>query len=550
MISRVSVARGVVALAAALWMTSCAQTPPGKAPASAGTGEKGEVAPGGTGTATTGGDVDAKASELRARIANTPPETSAGVRLRLAQTLESAGRYDAALVEYLWLTGSSGRPEESAAAWDAVARVSRHQGDEAGAVRAEMKALDASGSSERGPREAALKESFNKLKTPDARRLAREAGGTDAGAFARRELSTRAPSSETVIALLLPLSGRFESFGRAFRLGAELALRQRDAAQPSARRVRLSVSDAGDDLLGATHAVRAAILEEGATAVIGPLLSVPALGAGSIADAFGVPLIAPTATDPDLRRVGPHVITLEPSAWELAEPLAHVAVDILGGRRFGALVAREAAAEEREHEFRAAVERRGAEVSLTVAYDPGERDFRKYLDLLKEAAPDAVYVPGEANELEALVPQLEFYDFDRRILGHGGWTSPRVRQPGLRALEGAILTVEAADDPASPFAKRLQKAVQATEGAEPTRFHVRGAQAMEAVLFALDHGATDPEALSEALRLRTAWTERPEGEEIRLLTIRGGSLIAANPESLAVLPAAVDSMAASMPGGG
>jgi hypothetical protein len=111
------------------------------------------------------------------------------------------------------------------------------------------------------------------------------------------------------------------------------------------------------------------------------------------------------------------------------------------------------------------------------------------------------------------VPQLEFYDFDRRILGHDGWTSSRILQPGMHALEGAVLTVEAADDPGSPFAKRLQEAVQTTEGAEPTRFHVRGAQSMETVLFALDHGATDPEALAEALRLRTAWPERPEARQ-------------------------------------
>jgi hypothetical protein len=55
---------------------------------------------------------------------------------------------------------------------------------------------------------------------------------------------------------------------------------------------------------------------------------------------------------------------------------------------------------------------------------------------------------------------------------------------------------------------------------------------METVLFALDHGATDPEALSRVLRLRSAWTERPPGEEIHLLTIREGALVPADPDSL------------------
>lgn len=532
MAAEIRVTRAVLAIACALCLGGCAAHSPRGAPDHSGSGDLGSLGAGAPG-AETAGDINAQETALRARLAAAPREGSAAVRLRLARTLESAERDEAALVEYLWITGSAERPQESAAAWDGIARLSRRAGDAAAAVRAQMEALDVSDSSEREDREAALRASLAKLDPKTARRVARQASGNDASAFVRRELGAQSGSSETVVALLLPLSGRFESFGRAFRLGAELALRQRDAALPSARRVRLVVQDAGDDLLGATTAVRAAILEENATAVIGPLLSVPALGAGAIAEALGVPLIAPTATDPDLRRIGPHVLTLDPSARELAEPLARIAVDVLGGRRFGALVAHEAAAEEREREFRTAVESRGAEISFSVAYDPGERDFRKYLDLLKEASVDAVYIPGDASELEALVPQLEFYDFDRRILGHGGWTSSRVLQPNLRSLEGAVLTVEAADDPASPFAKRLQEAIQALEGAEPTRFHVRGAQVMEAVLFALDHGATDSEALTAALRLRTAWVERPEGQEIRLLTIRDGGLVAADPDSLA-----------------
>ncbi|MFN8176589.1 MAG: ABC transporter substrate-binding protein [bacterium] len=532
MIPHIRAARSAVVLAVALSLGACAPShrfAPG-APTSAPGGEvEGPAAP-----ATGGQDVDAQTNALRSRLAEAPPAEASSMRLRLARTLEAAGRDTSSLVEYAWITGSATKPGDAAAAWDGIARLSRRAGDEAQAVRAEAEAYDAADPAERARRESALRASSAKLDAPSARRLARQTRGTPAGAVLAREDAPRRSDAEIVVALLLPLTGRFESFGKAFQLGAEVALGQRNAAAPSARPVRLVVEDTADELLDATKAARAAILDEDATVLIGPLLSVPALGAGAIAEAFGIPLIAPTATDPDLRRVGPHVLTLDPSARELAEPLAHVAVDVLGGKRFGALVAREAAAEEREREFGAAVERRGGQIALSVAYDPGERDFRKSLDLLRDAAVDAVYVPGDASELEALVPQLEFYDFDRRILGHGGWTSPRVRTPGTHTLEGCVLSVEAADDPGSAFAKRLADAVQRKEGAEPTRFHVRGCQVMEAVLFALDRGATDPEALATALRLREAWSERPEGEEIRMLTVREGSLVPADPENLLI----------------
>jgi ABC-type branched-subunit amino acid transport system substrate-binding protein len=204
--------------------------------------------------------------------------------------------------------------------------------------------------------------------------------------------------------------------------------------------------------------------------------------------------------------------------------------------RFGALVPREPAAEEREREFRAALERRGAELVLSVAYDPGERDFRKLLELLAESGCEAVYAPGEATDLEALLPQLEFYEFPARIVGHGGWTSPRVFGAGTRSLEGAILAVETADDPDSDFARHLKSAVEEIEEAEPTRFHAQGYRSMAAVLFAIDLGASSPEALGEALRLRAAWSDRPEGERIRLLTVRDGALAPADPDNLRPAP--------------
>ncbi len=479
-------------------------------------------------------DAAAQLEDLKRRIPAVAPGEAESLRLRAAWMLEALGRPDDARIEYLGLAGAAD-PAVAAQAWDAVARLAAQAGDADGALRAQLRALSVSPADGRDRRANALAASLAQADAGTLRAVSRAAAGTPAQDLVARQLDARAPAgSERVVALLLPLTGRFENFGRAFRLGAEIALADRQSGSGAhARPIRAVFLDTAGELATGTRAAREAIVERGAVALIGPLLSVPALGAAALADAFRVPLVAPMATDPAVRTAGRHVLPLDPPARDLIEPLAATAVDVLGARRFGALVPRDPAAEERERAFREAVESRRAEFVLSVAYDPGERDFRKLLELLEEAALDAVYVPGEAPDLEALVPQLEFYGFAPRLLGHGGWTAPKVLRPGTGNLDGTLLSVQAVDDPASDFARHLRSEVERVDGAEPTRFHVQGYRSMASVLWALDRGASDPEALGEMLRLRPFWPERPPGEDVRLLVLQDGALVPATPETLA-----------------
>jgi len=137
---------------------------------------------------------------------------------------------------------------------------------------------------------------------------------------------------------------------------------------------------------------------------------------------------------------------------------------------------------------------------------------------------DAVYVPGSASSLEALAPQLDFYEFDRRILGNGDWLNQRILDPGNLALEGALFSATDAEYADSAFMLHLRRGVWSESREDVSRFHVRGWQAMEIVLAALDAGARDGEAMSELLARREHWGGRPTSDTVRLLTYRDGVL--------------------------
>ena len=297
------------------------------------------------------------------------------------------------------------------------------------------------------------------------------------------------------------------------------------APDPGERpRVRLVVHDTEGDLFGATRAVRSAIREDGADAIVGPLRSLTSIAAGSVAEAYGVPLLAPVATDPVVGRIGPHVLTLAPDPSEFAVPLAKFSVGVLGNVRHGVLVPQDGVSPAFEAAFRTAVEENGGQVTVSIAFDPEESDFRRLLERFIEAKVDAVYVPGEASSLGRLAPQLDFYDFPIRILGNGGWADLRILDPGNLALEGAVLAIEDADDPDSRFTEHLRSGVWRESREELSRFHLSGYRTMSALLLAIDEGARDGTGIAETLRRRGHWPKRPAGEGARLVTFRDGVL--------------------------
>jgi branched-chain amino acid transport system substrate-binding protein len=510
------------------------------------------------------GETERAEALVRERLEATPPaERSSSWSLLLGEVLEAARRPAEAALHYGAVSGSSGGSEDAVAAWLGLARLRESADDLPGSVRALAKAVEFAGPDQRAAAVAALRRGASALGTLELNALLREGHGGARGFLlveaasrdlsaerareavqkarealeypdaanrerasalllqAERELGRAAPASIDV-ALLAPLTGRFANFGNAFLLGARIALEERTAtAQPP---VRLAVHDTEGDLLVAAQSARAAILENGCRTILGPLLSVPSIGAGAVAQSYGIPLVTPTATDPRLKEIGPYILDLAPQPAELARPLGEFSAVILGHRRHAVLVDRDPSSSALEAEFRSAVEAAGGEVTISLTFETGQRDFRRLLDHILESAVDAVYIAAGPADLKMLAPQLEFYEFECQILGNGGWTNPDVLDPGNLALEGAIFAVRRADDPESDFSYHLRNEVWMRTRGEVSRFHVHGYLAMASFLAALERGARDPAEILEVLRHRKYWDNRPAGERIELLTFRDGVL--------------------------
>ncbi len=287
-------------------------------------------------------------------------------------------------------------------------------------------------------------------------------------------VAAAAPVNRGLIAVLLPLSGRFAPIGLELKLAIELA--------PTGGARRLILDTQGDPSVAAAAVDRAAAA--GALAILGPVGIHEAEAAARRAAERGLPiaLLAPgDGADPDAG-----VFRLAGSPEAEARAAASIAV-ALGAPTVGVLAPRDEVGVAAAEAFAAAAEAAGAAVTARGFYDPTatdlEPDVKDFLDLdpvinLRLAAhlrrhgkrgwqtfsPDVpfslLYVPDRHDRaaiVASFLPYLgvelrtaDFLDPDSlrrkhggripqvvQLLGSSGWNHPGLITRGGNAVEGA-----------------------------------------------------------------------------------------------------------------
>jgi ABC-type branched-subunit amino acid transport system substrate-binding protein len=130
------------------------------------------------------------------------------------------------------------------------------------------------------------------------------------------------------VGVLLPMSGRYKPIGEAVLRGVQLALTGSD--------IELIVKDTQGEVMVAGQAVEQLAFDEGAIAVLGPLLPDDSRRAALVAEELQVPLLTMTRAE-GITEIGPHVFRNMLTNSAQAEAMADYAVNVRGFKRFAVL---------------------------------------------------------------------------------------------------------------------------------------------------------------------------------------------------------------------
>ena len=229
-------------------------------------------------------------------------------------------------------------------------------------------------------------------------------------------IKSRLKANQYFIAAVLPLSGQLSAFANDVLEGIQLAVEgaREEAGTPS---IGLIVKDHDADRQGFLDDLSALLNDDRPLVVIGPMLSKNLPVMAEMAQKTRVPLITPTATLPNVRRLGNYLFSTSLTYAMQAERIATYATKEQGYRRFCILHPDTIYGRELARLFAQEVRRLDGEIISIEMFKEGDTDFGPQIQRLKAedvkkyglAVPvDAPRQPGKSlsrNEKRVLIPR-------------------------------------------------------------------------------------------------------------------------------------------------
>ena len=276
-------------------------------------------------------------------------------------------------------------------------------------------------------------------------------------------LQSRFVVDSRAIGVILPLSGKFEQYGKRSLAAIKQAI-------GSDTTIKLVVKDTKGEPAVVAQAVEDLVLGDHVVAIIGPLFANEALSAAQKAEELSVPLLALSFRE-GLPEIGPFVFRTALTVEAQAKELARVSFEELGFSRFALLYPRNSYGLEFVHAFWDEVDRRKGEVRAAEIYENDQTtftesvkrlvgrwylaarsDFRESLSELRAKKLPPHRVQAEVEKLQKRLPPV--VDFDAIIIPDSS------QKIGLIAPALAVEDIVTTHDP-----KELEKIKKATSNA-------------------------------------------------------------------------------------
>ena len=403
------------------------------------------------------------------------------------------------------------------------------------------------------------------LSPADAEAL-RRVQGRMAGGDARRLLASPRRGGSAGVALgpvsgtigvVLPLSGRYASFGEASLKGILLATGHFSENPGSGRSgIELLVRDTGGSADRAAAAVRELAGRAEVSAVVGPLLAAESEAAAAAAQEVGIPLLTLSRRE-SVADGRPAVLRFGETPRLDAELMAAYAVETLGIKRFAILYPDIAFGRTVRAAFWDAVEARGGEIVGAARYAPEATDFAKPIrrlvgyemlsrsaitalrerdrmrkrakrlppdaaaelraeaDALTDAGGeplppfvdfDAIFIPDTYEMVGLIAPHLAFHEVSGvRLLGTSAWNNAEILRLGGRHLDGAIFTAGSNAASRELGLAEFGSRFEASFHEAPDDMAASAFDAATLAVLGTARAARDRDGLLEALRALDRW---------------------------------------------
>lgn len=332
------------------------------------------------------------------------------------------------------------------------------------------------------------------------------------------DATLRLSSPRYAIGALLPQSGQLAFFGDRVLKGVQLAVHSYNTRNPE-NRVELIVKDTEGSSDKAVAGLNE-LASKNVLATVGPLLTKEVEAIAPLLEKLKMPVITPAASGEDIGKL---------SAWLFRNALtnasqATAAAQYALGRAAKKIVifhSDETSGRDLTKIFTRALDKK-ADILASISYPPDVKDFGPYIrrvieidlksrkiqipeddaerkKLFQEYTPsiDAFYLPGNAERVGLLIPQLAFYNMSGiTMIGSNSWHTPDLIERAQKYAEGAVFVDGFFPESPDPAVKGVIDAYRSAYNEDPDIYAAQAYDAISYILSCLkDHKDT-----SQAIR--------------------------------------------------
>lgn len=265
------------------------------------------------------------------------------------------------------------------------------------------------------------------------------------------------------------------------------------------RPVELVELDNGSTALGSKKAAKEAAAA-GVCAVVGPFRSSHALAMAPVLQEARIPMVTPTATNPDVTRVGNYIFRAIYVDSFTAVKAAEFALKDLGAQTAAVITnTNEAYSIGLSRFFTDNFAKLGGRVLIESEYLNDTVEFKEMLSQVIEQKPDVVFLPGYSKDSGFIIKQARKMGLQCPFIGGDGWTN-KMYNYGGEAISGNYYINYWHPDMDTDMSRDFVKGYEKTFNAAPAPGLVQTYDALLVLGDAIKRaGTADPGRIRDAL---------------------------------------------------
>lgn len=319
----------------------------------------------------------------------------------------------------------------------------------------------------------------------------------------QRTGGTVSTTGDIPVGVYLSFTGSTATFGESTYKGIQLATEELNAQGGiNGRKVALHAEDDRSDAQEARSAVTKLIQRDKVIAVLGEVASSRSLAAAPICQQNRIPMISPSSTNPDVTKVGDYIFRVCFIDPFQGTAVAKFAAETLKIKRVAVLtdVKNDYSVGLAKY-FKETFTQLGGQIVVEKSYSEGDPDFRSQLTAIKQANPEAIFVPGYYSEVGTIARQARELGITVPLLGGDGWDSPKLVEGAGNALEGSYFSNHYSHESTDPVVQEfVRKFKQRFNGEVPDALAALGYDAAKILFDAIKRaGSLEPAKIRDAL---------------------------------------------------